>query len=74
MLARTHNASTLPKRRAIRQLTEDQEVEIREAFTLFDPNQTNHISYHELKVILRALGFDPKKAELLQLAKSYDIS
>ena len=44
-------------KRKVRGLTEDQEQEVREAFSLFDPHQTNQISYHELKVILRALGF-----------------
>jgi centrin-3 len=30
------------------------------------------ISYHELKVILRALGFDVKKSEVVQMARDYD--
>ena len=33
-------------RRKVRGLSEDQEQEAKEAFSLFDPHQTNHISYH----------------------------
>lgn len=62
-------AQSQATRRKVRGLTEDQEQEAREAFSLFDPHQTNHISYHELKVILRALGFEVKKSEVNQLAK-----
>jgi len=54
-------------------LTSDQEVEVKEAFDLFDPHKTIHITYHELKVILRALGFDIKKSEVVQLAREFDI-
>ena len=55
------------KRRA--NLASEQEVEVKEAFELFDPHKTSHITYHELKVILRALGFDIKKSEVVQLAR-----
>jgi centrin-3 len=40
---------------------------------LFDPHKTSNITYHELKVILRALGFDIKKSEVVQLAREFDI-
>ena len=46
---------------------------MREAFELFDPNRTSSISYHELKVILRALSFDIKKSEVVQLAREFDV-
>jgi Ca2+-binding EF-hand superfamily protein len=48
-------------------------VEVREAFDLFDPHKSGYISYHELKVILRALGFEVKKAEVVQLAREFDL-
>lgn len=54
------------------ELTEEQENEIKEAFDLFDTEQNMSISYHELKVILRALGFEVKKSEVVQLARDYD--
>ncbi len=33
----------------------------REAFDLFDTDKSGSIDYHELKVAIRALGFDVKK-------------
>lgn len=49
-------------KRKIAALAPEQETEVREAFELFDPHKTSTITYHELKVILRALGFDIKKS------------
>lgn len=54
------------------ELTEDQKAEIREAFELFDSNKTGCVDYRELKVSMRALGFDVKKAEVMDLMKKYD--
>jgi centrin-3 len=39
---------------------------------LFDIEKSGSIDYHELKVTLRALGFDVKKAEVLKLMREYD--
>ncbi|RSH84050.1 centrin [Saitozyma podzolica] len=52
-----------------RHLTDDQRQEIKEAFELFDSDKDGFIDYHELKVAMRALGFDLKKAEILKLLK-----
>ena len=49
-----------PKRRR-QELSEEQRQEIKEAFELFDTDKTGTIDYHELKVAMRALGFDVKK-------------
>ena len=54
------------------ELSDDQKAEIREAFELFDSDKDNHLDYHELKVAMRALGFDVKKQEVLKILKSYD--
>lgn len=54
-------------------LASEEEVEVKEAFELFDPHRTSHITYHELKVILRAVGFDIKKSECVQLAREFDV-
>jgi hypothetical protein len=54
------------------ELTEEQKTEIKEAFELFDSDKDNCIDYHELKVAMRALGFDLKKAEVLKLLKDHD--
>ncbi|KAK4051898.1 Calcium-binding component of the spindle pole body (SPB) half-bridge [Microbotryomycetes sp. JL201] len=50
-------------------LSPDQVQEVREAFELFDMDKDGRIDYHELKVALRALGFDLKKAEVLKLLR-----
>ncbi|GAU87494.1 hypothetical protein RvY_00328 [Ramazzottius varieornatus] len=56
-------------------LTDKQRAEVREAFDLFDPDQSGEIDGKDLKVCLRALGFEPKKEEIkrmLQDVKSDD--
>lgn len=54
-----------------RVLSDDQRAEIKEAFELFDSDKDGAIDYHELKVAMRALGFDMKKAEVVDLLKRY---
>ncbi|KAG8802236.1 Calcium-binding component of the spindle pole body (SPB) half-bridge [Serendipita sp. 398] len=56
------------------ELSEEQKQEIKEAFELFDSDKDNRIDYHELKVAMRALGFDLKKAEVLKLLRDHDRS
>merc|ERR1712045_146249 len=46
------------------ELTEEQKTEIREAFDLFDTDGTGRIDVKELKVTMRALGFEPKKEDI----------
>lgn len=60
------------KRKQRQELSEEQKQEIKEAFDLFDTDKTGTIDYHELKVAMRALGFDVKKQEVLNLMKEYD--
>jgi centrin-3 len=55
-------------------LTSDQRQEVKEAFDLFDGDKDGYIDYHELKVAMRALGFEPKKQEVLNLLKDQDKS
>ncbi|CAE7369472.1 CTN [Symbiodinium necroappetens] len=45
-----------------KELTEEQKQEIKEAFDLFDTDGSGEIDSKELKVAMRALGFEPKKA------------
>merc|ERR550525_1175769 len=54
------------------ELTEEQRAEIKEAFDLFDTDRSGTIDYHELKVAMRALGFDAKKQELIKYVEQYD--
>ena len=43
------------------ELSEKQKKDIKEAFDLFDADGSGVIDIKELKVALRALGFEPKK-------------
>ncbi|KAL1920923.1 uncharacterized protein VTP21DRAFT_11558 [Calcarisporiella thermophila] len=71
------NLYTTPRSKARRpppkiELTEDQKTMIREAFELFDGDKDGALDYHELKVAMRALGFDVKKSEVLKLLREHD--
>jgi centrin-3 len=65
-------AAPINKRKQRQELSDEQKQEIKEAFDLFDTDKTGTIDYHELKVAMRALGFDVKKQEVLNLMKEYD--
>ncbi|KAF7347188.1 EF-hand [Mycena venus] len=56
------------------ELTDEQKQEIKEAFELFDTDGDGAVDYHELKVAMRALGFDMKKAEVLKILRDHDNS
>ena len=43
------------------EITEEERQEIKEAFDLFDSKLLGVINAKELKVAMRALGFDPKR-------------
>ena len=53
-------------------LTEEQKQEIREAFDLFDTDGSGSIDAKELKVAMRALGFEPKKEEIKKMISDID--
>ncbi|KAJ1899061.1 Calcium-binding component of the spindle pole body (SPB) half-bridge [Kickxella alabastrina] len=55
-------------------ITEERIQEIKEAFSLFDTNKDNHLDYYELKVAMRALGFDISKEEVLKIMKRFGTS
>ncbi|KAG8911770.1 Calcium-binding component of the spindle pole body (SPB) half-bridge [Tulasnella sp. 417] len=54
------------------EISDEQRQEIKEAFELFDTDKDGALDYHELKVAMRALGFDLKKAEVLKILKDHD--
>lgn len=54
------------------ELTEEQKHEIREAFDLFDADGSGKIDAKELKVAMRALGFEPKREELKRMIAEVD--
>lgn len=68
------SAAQKAKRRAHTrpEISEEQKQEIKEAFELFDADKDGAVDYHELKVAMRALGFDLKKAEVLKLLRDHD--
>lgn len=49
------------------ELTEEQQEDIKEAFDLFDTNTNGYITLQDLRVALRALGFEPAKQEIKRL-------
>merc|ERR1712224_553167 len=53
-------------------LTEEQMDEIREAFNLFDGDQSGAIDVRELKAAMRALGFEVKNEELKKMVSDID--
>ena len=46
------------------QLTEEQIVELKEAFELFDKNKDGTISAKELGIVMRSFGQNPKEEDL----------
>ena len=53
-------------------LTEEQRQEIKEAFDLFDTDGSGKIDAKELKVAMRALGFESKKEEIRKIINNID--
>lgn len=54
------------------ELTADQKQEIREAFDLFDSDGSGTIEVKELKVAMRALGFEPTKQQVKEMLQDID--
>lgn len=60
-------AAAVPTSRRRFHLTDEQRQEIREAFELFDSDKNGLIDAQEMRVSMRALGFDVKRDEVLRL-------
>ncbi|ORY14703.1 hypothetical protein BCR34DRAFT_225014 [Clohesyomyces aquaticus] len=58
---------------SLAELSEEQREEITEAFNLFDLDKDQHIDYHELKVAMKALGFDLPKTEILSILQTHGV-
>lgn len=54
------------------ELSDEQRRDIKEAFDLFDVENTGKIDAKELKVAIRALGFEPKKEEIKKMIAEID--
>ncbi|OHT11278.1 Caltractin [Tritrichomonas foetus] len=66
-------AASAPTRKAQRaDLTEEQKLELQEAFNMFDTDGSGKIQANELRVALRALGFEPTKDELRRMITDVD--
>lgn len=53
-------------------LSDTQKADIKEAFDLFDTDSAGTIDTKELKVAIRALGFEPKKEEIKRMIADVD--
>eukprot|EP00761_Pharyngomonas_kirbyi_P012427 gb/GECH01012454.1/.p1 GENE.gb/GECH01012454.1/~~gb/GECH01012454.1/.p1 ORF type:complete len:165 (+),score=61.94 gb/GECH01012454.1/:1-495(+) len=54
------------------ELTEEQKQQLKEAFDLFDTDGSGTIDAKELKVSMRALGFEPKSGEIKKMISDID--
>lgn len=54
------------------QLSAKQQEDIKDAFNAFDTDGTGHMQTRQLKVAMRALGFEPKKNEIKKLVTHVD--
>lgn len=54
------------------ELSKEQIEEIRQAFDLFDTDATGTIDIKEIKVVMRALGFEPRKEEIVKMINEVD--
>ena len=70
MASKGKNAAAGKKKKS--ELTDDQKQEIKEAFDLFDTDGSGAIDAKELKVAMRALGFEPKKEDLKKMMQDAD--
>ena len=68
----SYKKSTIAKAKKRSELTEEQKQEIKEAFDLFDTDGSGTIDAKELKVAMRALGFEPKKEEIRKMIADVD--
>ena len=53
-------------------LTEEQKADVKEAFSLFDTQASGSIDSKDLKVAMRALGFEPRKEEIKKMVAEVD--
>ena len=53
-------------------LSEEQKADVREAFNLFDTAGSGTIDTKDLKVAMRALGFEPRKEEIKKMISEVD--
>ena len=64
----------MSKRKAANKIdiSEEQKSDIKEAFSLFDSQSSGYIDCKDLKVAMRALGFEPRKEEIKKMIAEVD--
>ncbi|KAJ7533108.1 hypothetical protein O6H91_13G033700 [Diphasiastrum complanatum] len=67
----SHAAARSAARKSRSDISEDERQEIRMAFELFDTRKTGKLSYRDVKVAMRAFGFEVKKAEVRKLIEDH---
>lgn len=73
MFKKTPNPSARKKHSGTKfDLTDEQKNDIKEAFDLFDSEGSGKIDTKDLKVAIRALGFEPKKEEIKKMIADID--
>merc|ERR1712022_96332 len=56
----------------LKNLTDEQKQELREAFDLFDADGSGAVDFSQLHTAMKALGFEPKKEEIAKMVKEMD--
>lgn len=69
----TKRANLTTRRPRRQELPEDKKKQLKDAFDLFDTEKQGSIDYHELKILMRALGFTVSKQRVLDLVNEVDV-
>merc|ERR1711966_502995 len=56
----------------LKNLSDEQKQELREAFDLFDTDGSGAVDSSELHTAMKALGFEPKKEEIAKMVREMD--
>merc|ERR1711959_658495 len=72
MAGRASRSAADARAAELKNLTEEQKAELREAFDLFDTDGSGAVDATELHTAMKALGFEPKKEEIAKMVKEMD--
>merc|ERR1712070_1129904 len=71
-VSRSSGPAAMPK--PLVELNETQKKELWESFNLLDPEGTGKVAAADIRVVLRALGYDPSKEDVEKLVSKFDSS
>merc|ERR1711967_227029 len=71
-VSRSSGPAAMPK--PLVELNETQKKELWESFNLLDPEGTGKVAAADIRVVLRALGYDPPKEDVEKLVNKFDNS